>query len=305
MLTVIAIGAIIFLVSAAQLDLARLDIEFLLICLITIGFSSRLVLRIPNVTGQVSISDTFIFLSLFLYGGEAATLLATLEAMTASLRFNRKKITIFFNAAAMGLSTYATSIAMRKIFGHPLELVKMGGWAALVLAICLAGLVQYAFNSGLIAIASALKDGSPIWQTWTKYYLWTSVTYFAGASAAMIAAKLVLAFGLFAVLATAPIIVYFTYRTYLEKVETAAAQAEQARRHVAELSQHIAEQEKLRQQCAQLEKLSALGELASGAASSAVNEMASQACGTSRTGCALCTVAAGTEQRFPVTNALR
>lgn len=144
----------------------------------------------------------------------------------------------------------------------------MGDWATLVLAICLAGMVQYVSNSGLVAIGSALKDGVPIWETWTKHYLWTSITYFTGASAAMIAAKLVFSFGLFALLATAPIItiVYFTYRTYLEKVESAAAQAEQARRHVAELSRYIAEQEKLRQQCAQLEKLSALGELASGVA---------------------------------------
>ena len=56
--------------------------------------------------------------------------------------------------------------------------------------------------------------------------------------------------------AAAPIIViiYLTYRTYLKNIETSAAQAEQA------------ERERMREHYAQMEKLSALGELASGVA---------------------------------------
>src|ERR671933_2768681 len=99
--------------------------------------------------------------------------------------------------------------------------------------------------------------------------------------------------GLYALVATVPIIaiVYFTYRTYLENVEAmaaaakaeaeadaraeAAAQAaEQARKHVEELSHYIAEQERIREQYAQIEKLSALGELASGVAHDFNNTLA-------------------------------
>src|SRR5262249_30617085 len=47
--------------------------------------------------------------------------------------------------------------------------------------------------------------------------------------------------------ATIPIIaiVYFTYWTYMKNVESSAAQAEQARRHVEELNRHLAEQERI------------------------------------------------------------
>src|SRR5207253_10995473 len=69
-------------------------------------------------------------------------------------------------------------------------------------------------------------------------------------------------------------ILHFTYRHYLKNVETSAAAAEQAQRHVEELSRYIAEQERIREQFSQLEKLSALGELASGVAHDFNNTLA-------------------------------
>jgi signal transduction histidine kinase/ActR/RegA family two-component response regulator len=98
--------------------------------------------------------------------------------------------------------------------------------------------------------------GLGVAQTWTKYYLWSSITHLAGASAAGLISRVVVRFGFSYVLLTAPIIliIYLTYRTYLKGVETSAAQAEQA------------ERERMREHYAQMEKLSALGELASGVA---------------------------------------
>jgi signal transduction histidine kinase/ActR/RegA family two-component response regulator len=58
------------------------------------------------------------------------------------------------------------------------------------------------------------------------------------------------------------------------RAEAAAEQAEQARRHVEELSHYIAEQDRIREQYAQIEKLSALGELASGVAHDFNNTLA-------------------------------
>ena len=51
-------------------------------------------------------------------------------------------------------------------------------------------------------------------------------------------------------------------------------QADQAERHVEELSHYIAEQERIREQFSQMEKLSALGELASGVAHDFNNTLA-------------------------------
>ena len=59
-------------------------------------------------------------------------------------------------------------------------------------------LVQYGLNSGLVAISVALKLNQPVWFTWRTNFLWTSITYFAGASAAAIVAQLISQIGFYA-----------------------------------------------------------------------------------------------------------
>ena len=107
--------------------------------------------------------------------------------------------------------------------------------------------VQYLANSIMVAINSAFKTEESLWKSWSRNFLWTSLTYLAGASAAGIIAQIISHVGFFALSATLPIIaiVYFTYWTYMKNVEGAAAQAELARRHVEELNRHIAEQERI------------------------------------------------------------
>jgi signal transduction histidine kinase/ActR/RegA family two-component response regulator len=117
-------------------------------------------------------------------------------------------------------------------------------------------LVQYMGNMLLASTFTALKIGQAVAKVWRQYYLWTSITHLAGASAAVIVARLIAVFGFYYVLLATPIIaiVYMTYSTYLTNIETSAAQAKQA------------ERERMREHYAQMEKLSALGELASGVA---------------------------------------
>jgi signal transduction histidine kinase/CheY-like chemotaxis protein len=95
----------------------------------------------------------------------------------------------------------------------------------------------------LIAIEKAGKIKETVWNTWRTYYLWTSVTYFAGASAAGIITILINRYNFYAVVATAPIIliICFTYQTYLKNIEASVAQTEAARLHVEELSKYIDE----------------------------------------------------------------
>ncbi|MDT4895691.1 MAG: hypothetical protein QOH25_768 [Acidobacteriota bacterium] len=236
MWAIIALGAAAFVFSALNVPASQLNIRFFFLALTTICIGSRITIRIPALNEHISVSDTFIFLTILLIGGDLAILLAATEALCSSLRFNKKRLTMLFNTTTAALSTFLTVWALRLSFGSIVEL--RGGYSApFIVGICILALAQYISNSGMVAIAVALKSDQPLWLTWRKSFLWTSITYFAGASAAGIISKLIDTVGFYAFLATTPIIaiVYFTYCTYLKNIEASAAQAEQAERHVAAL----------------------------------------------------------------------
>ena len=237
---VIVLGAIAGVFTALRLDVLGLDLRFALIGIVTLAFGSRVYVRIPRVRGQISVSDTFIFFVLFLFGGEAAILLAAADAFCSSLRITKKRMVIAFNSAVYVCSTFLTVWVLRFGFGD-IQQLPVGDPSTYVSAVCAVALVQYVVNSGLVAVGVALRSGLPLWQMWRQNFLWTSITYFAGASAAGIIAKCVESFGLYAFLATAPIVVvvYFTYCTYLKNVEASTRQADLAREHALEVQQHM------------------------------------------------------------------
>jgi diguanylate cyclase (GGDEF)-like protein/PAS domain S-box-containing protein len=243
---VVAAGTAVVIFSSAHLSVAHIDIRFLLLFLSTVLIGPRLSIPIPRVKAHISVSDTFVFLSLLLFGGEAAIVLATTEALCSSVRISNKMRTHLFNAGVMACATFLTVWTLRLVLGETLTWRDVYSSNYLV-SLCGVAVVQYVGNSILVAISAALKAGEPVWATWRKNFLWTSITYFAGAAAAGIIARFIGNVGFFAFSATIPIIaiVYFTYLTYMKNVEGAAAQAELARRHVEELNRHIAEQERI------------------------------------------------------------
>ena len=269
-------GCLAFIYSVTRIDLTAIDSRFAVLVTMALLLTSRITVPIPRFSSQISVSDTFVFLVLLLYGAPAAIIVGAIEAFLSSLRFSRKLKTVAFNWASAAVSIFITSSVIEALFGDVVALRAHPFTARFVTAICTMALTHYAANSGIVAIAAALKTDQPIWQTWHKHYLWTSITYFAGAFAAGVITALVYFIGAYAFVVTLPIIaiIFLTYRTYLKHVETSADQAAQAEKHVKELSHYITEQERIREQFSQMEKLSALGELASGVAHDFNNTLA-------------------------------
>lgn len=265
---VIASGCLAFVCSALQIDVRQFDSHFAVLVGMAFLLTSRITIPIPRFSSQISVSDTFVFLVLLLYGGPAAVLVGAFEALLSSLRFSRRPVIVAFNFGAAAVSILITSSVMQLVFGNVVALRSNPLTVTFIAAICTMALTHYVSNSGIVAVGGALRSNEPIWQTWRKHYLWTSLTYFAGACAAAVIAGLVYFIGVYAFVITLPIIaiIFLTYRTYLKNVETSAAQAAQAEKHVKELSHYITEQDRIREQFSQMEKLSALGELASGVA---------------------------------------
>src|SRR5215204_6227051 len=233
-------GGIIALVSICLLPFDKLDSHFVFLCLMVVA-SSLIAIRIPRVSGRITVADTFIFLGMLMYGGAAAILLSALEGVAVTVIISKKPRVFLLNSAILATSTFFTSTVLNLVFGPPASVASNGFSQQFFYAICVMGFVQYIANTTLIAIEKASKIKESVWNTWRTYYLWTSVTYFAGASAAGIITILIERHGFYAVLATAPIIliICFTYQTYLKNIEVSVAQTEAARLHVEELSRYI------------------------------------------------------------------
>src|SRR5829696_4663769 len=242
MWSLVIAGTAIVLVSIYLLPFGDLDASFVFLCFMVMA-SSLIAIKIPRVSGRITVADTFVFLTLLLHGGAAAIVVSALEGIAATLIISKRPRTILFNSAILATSTFCTVTVLNLGFGSPVIVTSRGFSDTFFLAICIMALVQYIANTGLIAVEKASKIKESAWHTWRTYYLWTSVTYFAGASAAGISAILINNYGFYAVVATAPIIliICFTYQTYLKNIEASLEQTEAARLHVEELSRYIDE----------------------------------------------------------------
>jgi len=69
---IVAAGTASVLHAAVTLPTGIIDGYFLLLTLITAVLGSRIAIRIPKISGNITLEDTFVFIALLLYGGEAA-----------------------------------------------------------------------------------------------------------------------------------------------------------------------------------------------------------------------------------------
>ena len=233
MLAIIALGALCLAIALWTIPLEKLSLQFVFLSLLTIALGSRISIQIPRFKSHIAVSDTFIFLAILLFGGEAAILLSAVEAFFSSWRFCKKKISVFFNAGLLACSTTFVISVLRLFEIDGATVIHEEKHTNLIISLSVMALVQFVFNSGLASIYGALKSEKPWWETWKTHYLWTSVTYFVGAIAAGILAELVFVIGFGVIIAAAPVIVivYLTYRMYLKNVEMSLSQAEQAEQH--------------------------------------------------------------------------
>jgi len=235
MVTVIVAGAICILTALVRVDLTQVDIYLGLLALFTITVSSRLTIEMPRFNSHISVSDIFVFLTLLLYGGEFAVLLAAAEATTSAWRFCSRKSTVLFNAATMAISTSAV-VWILKAFGL-FTVSQPHGRAdnrqSFIIALSLIALTQFLVNTGLASVYRTIRDQIPLWETWKSKYIWTFFSYFIGAASAGLLVQIADVMGLGVLIASFPVIffVFLSYRMYLKNVEISIQHAEQAEQY--------------------------------------------------------------------------
>ena len=221
------IGISIFGHAVYQVASLPFSKDWLLLSIVTIAVASRTDIKIPRISSTVTITDTFIYISVLLYGVPHSIVLAGVDAAICSLHYsNRRKVTPF-NVGVTSLSVFLASTLTTLTFGS--LATAREDMSRLALAALSLSLLHYVFNSGMISLVSALRGKSNPMGAWRDSFLWTSVSYFAGGVAACLVIKLITVLSFYAFIIAVPIlaITYLTYRNYLEKVQASITHAEE------------------------------------------------------------------------------
>lgn len=244
---IVGLGALLFMVGTQRLPLGRIDFRFLLITVLTLLVSARVAIKIPRFNVSVTVSDTFVFIALLVYGGELALLLAAADGLITGARAGKKVRTILFSAGVMICSTFLSIQSLTYLFGPPMQLVQQP-FAGLAGGICVMALTQYLASTSLVALGMSLKHGQSFWQIWSRNCIWSSLTYFVGGIVAGFIASRIETSGLYVVFVAFPMvfILYYTYQKYLEDIRTNAVKAEEAERDRAEAERARADAERER-----------------------------------------------------------
>src|SRR6185503_1617579 len=117
MWSVVAAGIACCIYAALTLPRGIIDGYFLLLTLITAVIGSRIAIRIPQINVNITVDDTFVFIAMLLYGGEAAVILGALAGICSALRISRKVRTVAFGSALLACAVFVTASVLKFTFG--------------------------------------------------------------------------------------------------------------------------------------------------------------------------------------------
>jgi diguanylate cyclase (GGDEF)-like protein/putative nucleotidyltransferase with HDIG domain len=196
------------------------------ICYLLIAIlAARLKVRLPGITGTMSVNFLFILLGILELGFAETLALATAAILVQCFYRDRPSpLQVTFNLSASAISiavaynVYHLAISSAQVTSHPLLLG-------------LAAITYFAANTCSIAAVIALTEQKSIKRIWVECYFWSFPYYLVGAAFAGMIGWFNREFGWETSLLIVPIIylIYRSYRLYLGKLED-------EKRHVEEMA---------------------------------------------------------------------
>ncbi|HEY2931519.1 MAG TPA: hypothetical protein VGK99_07210 [Acidobacteriota bacterium] len=189
---VIAAGLPLLAFSAYQ-TMKVTDVRWLYLAAFTV-VGSVLAVRVPlmKIKGQsltISVSDVFVFAALLLFGFHVAVTLAGLEGIASSLRVRVKRAyKQLFNVAELALATYVVGRVFYWMMGraYPLDPSEIALNLKLLVLVNVAGLLYFALNTAMVALAISLVLGRPFFTIWSRNFAWLSAANILNESTAAI-----------------------------------------------------------------------------------------------------------------------
>ena len=204
--------------------------RFLSFCAIAL-VASRMKVKLPGVTGTVSMNFLFVLISVAALSRGETLVLGCLGMLFQSVFFAKraKALQVSFN-----LGSIACSIAAAYSVYHSLP----AGRLDIPVILLAAAAVYFVTNTFSIAAVIALTESRNVWSVWRDNYFWTFPNYLVGAAVAWIFHATSHRFGWQTSLLLLPVlyVLYRSHTLYVNRLEEAKRRAEDERKHAEEVA---------------------------------------------------------------------
>jgi diguanylate cyclase (GGDEF)-like protein/putative nucleotidyltransferase with HDIG domain len=220
---VVGVGLAAAVHSIALLFRNPIEPEWLALAALTL-LTGSFTIKVPSIPSRISVSETFVFASVLLFGAAAGTLTVLLETLVISLWVKRESRTIYralFNVAAPAVSIWVSGTLFFAFSGIQPYSIHSSPLAALFAPLAILTVVYFLLNSWLVAIALGLERQQSPLEIWWKNFTWLSVNYFSGASVAALIVTYTSKPDVSTLIIIVPLLVisYLTFRTAMGRVE--------------------------------------------------------------------------------------
>ena len=232
--TVIGAGVAVVLGSIYRLHQQQIGNQWFILAALTLVSGSATV-RLPSTFASISISETFVFTAVLLYGPAAGTVIVALDGLVGSYWIAKRHDEIYrplFNMAAPALSAWCSAHLFFTVAGIAPLTEQPSPVAAILPPLVLFALAYFGLNSWLIAFVIALQKRVDPIKVWKSSFGWLSLNYFGGASVAFLLVGYNRTINLGYVGAIIPLllVLYFTFKAATGRVEDADRHVEQLNR---------------------------------------------------------------------------
>ncbi len=224
---VIALGLLVIGTSLSQISASSVPYQWFLLAALTL-ISGSTTVKLPSTNASISISEVFTFLAVLLYGPAAGTIIVALDGLVISFwlaRRHNEPYRALFNMSGPAVAAWCSAKLFFSVSGFsPLaQLQYAPPLNRLLPPLFLFALTYFALNTWLIAFAIAFERRTSPWKLWVSSFAWLSLNYFCGASVAvlLVASNRTLDFGFLGVIVPLLLVLYFTFKTTLGRVEDA------------------------------------------------------------------------------------
>jgi putative nucleotidyltransferase with HDIG domain len=209
--------------------------EWLVLAALTL-LTGSFTVKLPALPVRLSVSETFVFSSVILFGTCAGTLTVALEILISFMagagRRVRQPVRVLFNVSSAALSIWCAghvfylTAGIGPVSGQQIELQN------LLLPLIALAATYFFLNSGMVAAAVATQTAGSTFYVWRTNFPALSLNYIGGASLAGLLVSYTHTVDLITLGIIVPLLVisYLTFKTSLGRVEDAMRHVEQVKK---------------------------------------------------------------------------